>query len=237
MAQNKRFDLTEGRVVTKLIQMAFPIMGIQLFQMLFNLIDMFLLGRISSDAVAASGTAGMFVWLSVAFLVVGGMGAELGVAHRLGEKRPGEAIRFSQNGTLLALVFGCVYGAVLIFFSPQLIRVLGVQEANVVADGAAYLAILGIGMPFNFITSALSGTYKGAGNSKFSSLVIASGLAFNIVLTPFFIYAFGIRGAAAATVISQFYIMCAFFVSLKCYKNVLLSNIYYGIYLSLSWFI
>ncbi len=76
----KKYDLTTGNILQKLLLVAVPIMGTQLLQMTYNLVDMYWLGRVGSDAVAASGSAGMFIWLSMAPLMVGRMGGEIGCA-------------------------------------------------------------------------------------------------------------------------------------------------------------
>ena len=67
MVLNKQ-DLTQGGILKKMLQVAVPIMGTQLMQMAYNLTDMFWLGRTQQAvvAVAASGLAGMFLWLGMA---------------------------------------------------------------------------------------------------------------------------------------------------------------------------
>ena len=74
------YSLTEGGILKKLLLVAVPIMGTQFMQMAYNLTDMFWLGRVGSDAVAATGAAGMYLWLSFGFLLIGRMGAEIGVS-------------------------------------------------------------------------------------------------------------------------------------------------------------
>ncbi len=76
-------DLTQSGILNKILLVALPIMGTQM-QMTYNLTDMFWLGRMadSVSAVAASGVAGMFLWLSMAPLLVGRMGAERSASPR-----------------------------------------------------------------------------------------------------------------------------------------------------------
>lgn len=64
----KKYNLTEGNIFKKLLLVAFPLIGSQIIQMTYILIDMFWLGRLSSDAVAASGTAGMYMLISLCLL-------------------------------------------------------------------------------------------------------------------------------------------------------------------------
>ena len=60
----KNVDLLNGPVLPSLTRLAIPIMATSLIQMAYNLTDMIWIGRISSDAVAAVGAAGMYMWLA-----------------------------------------------------------------------------------------------------------------------------------------------------------------------------
>ena len=62
---DNKYDLTQGPIPRKLLMIALPIVSTQVMQMTYSLTDMFWLGRVGSDAVASSGTAGLFMWLSV----------------------------------------------------------------------------------------------------------------------------------------------------------------------------
>jgi Na+-driven multidrug efflux pump len=103
---NNAFDLTQGSILQKIIVVAVPIMGTQFLQMAYNLTDMFWLGRVGSHAVAASGAAGMYMWLSMGFLLIGRMGAEIGVAQSLGRGDQTAALDFSRNSLFINFVIG-----------------------------------------------------------------------------------------------------------------------------------
>ena len=60
----QKVDLLNGRIVPTLMRLTLPIMGTSLVQMAYNLIDMIWIGRVSADAVAAVGAAGMYLWIS-----------------------------------------------------------------------------------------------------------------------------------------------------------------------------
>ena len=221
MTDTNKSDLTQGKILNKILLMAVPLMATQFFQMMYNLIDMFLLGRIDSYSVAASGTASLYIWLTVAFFTIGRAGAEIGVSQSLGKKDVETARKYSYNACFIALLLGIFYGAILILFSSQLIGFFRLEEAHVVADAIIYLSILALCLPFNFVSFALIGAFNGAGNSKLPSIIKATGLGINIILSPLFIFTFGlgIRGAAIATVIAQ---VCAFLIyvfAIKYHKN------------------
>ena len=201
----KGIDLTQGNILKKLIAIAAPIMAMQVFQMAYNLIDMFFLGRISADAVAAAGSAGMFIWLSVAFFVIGSMGAEIGVSQSFGKGDIAQAKKYAKNAILIAALLGIVVMIVTLLFPNQLIRILRIQEAHIVHYSVIYLQIIALSFPLVFLNNAISGVYNGVGNSKLPFYLKSIGLVFNIVITPIFIFTFGwgIVGAAVATSLGQ----------------------------------
>ncbi len=216
-----RFSLTEGDILQKLLQVAVPIMGTQFMQMSYNLTDMFWLGRVGPDAVAASGTAGMFMWLSMAFLLIGRMGAEIGVSQSLGRGERGVALQFAQNALLLAGMLGITYGGALFLFRGPLVGFFNIQEANVAADTRGYLAIVAAAMPLNFLTAACIGAFNASGNSRTPFFANAAGLVANMALDPLLILAFdmGVAGAAIATVASQAVAFALMLRSMLRHKN------------------
>jgi len=200
-----KYDLTEGNILRRLLLVALPLMGTQLMVMAYNLTDMFWLGRVGRDAVAASGTAGMYIWLSLAFIHIGRMGAEIGVSQYLGRgNRPG-ARSFSQNAMFLAVISGLLYATFVILLRAPLIGFFNIYETAVVEGAELYLKIVAFGMPFVFVNEAVSGTFNGSGNSRVPFLINGAALTVNMILSPLFIFVFdmGIAGAALATVIAQ----------------------------------
>ena len=216
-----KYDLTEGGILNKLLLVAVPIMGTQLVQMTYNLTDMFWLGRLSSDAVASTGTAGMYLWLSMAFMFIGRMGAEIGVSQSLGQGDEKKAKEYSQTAFIMAAALGIAYMLAMIAFGGPLVGFFQIREANVAADAVRYLRLTALGVPATFISGALSGTYNGSGNSRTPFLINAVGVTFNVVFDPVFIFVFGmgIDGAAVATVIAQIIVCVLTLAAIKKDKN------------------
>ena len=214
-------DLTEGNILQKLVAVASPIMGMQFLQMAYNLTDMFFLGRIGRDAVAASGMAGMYLWLSVGLMVIGRLGAEIGVSQNLGRGDAHAARAYSHNALTLALLFGVGYGLMLFLFRAPLVGVFGMRETEVIDATVVYLAVIAIGMPFAFLNAAISGTFNGAGNSRVPFVTNGVGFVLNIVLNPIFIFALdmGIRGAAWATVVAQAIVLVLHLLAITVYAG------------------
>jgi len=197
------FDLTNGSILNKLLLIAGPVIATQIFQMAYNLIDMFFVSRISDYAVAATGSAGMFIWLSVAFFIVGSMGAEIGVSQNKGKGDMVTAERFAENALFIALVLGIIFATVIILFTDTFIGLIGIEEAHVAYDAALYLRIIGVAFPMLFMNNAITGAFNGSGNSRLPFYLKLIGLVINIIASPILIFALdlGIMGAAIATAI------------------------------------
>lgn len=210
-----KYDLTQGGILKKLLAVAVPIMGTQLMQMAYNLTDMFWLGRTEQSvvAVAASGLAGMYLWLGMALLMIGRMGSEIGTSQNLGSGDVETARGYAQDSTRIALMLGIFYGLILIVFAEPLVSLFRVKEQSVFINTCDYLRIVGAGIPLTYVSAAITGAFNGAGNSWLSFLANAVGLTVNMILDPLMILVWGwdVKGAAIATVIAQA-VVCLLFV-------------------------
>jgi len=214
-------DLTKGKIFGPLVRLALPIAGVQVMHMAYNLNDMFWLGRLCIDALAASGIAGLFLWLSVGFMLIGRVGAEVGVSQSRGRGDAGAAYRFSRAALCLSAVLGILYGSFIFFLREPLIGFFEIQEAHVAADTIAYMAIMAFGIPASYIAAAIDGTFVASGNSRTPFLIGGSGLALNMVLTPVFVFPLqmGVVGAAVTSVICQYIVLIVRLVAIKRFKS------------------
>jgi len=216
-----KYSLVEGGIVNKLFLVAAPLIVTQFFQMAYNLTDMFWLGRLSSDAVAASGTVGLFLWLSFAFMMFGRAGAEIGVSQSLGRGDRGKALSFARNAIQIAVFAGIALAIVFILGRELFIGFFGIREANVRKDAIDYLAIVSLSMPMAFAVAAVTGVFNGAGNSRVSLAINGVGFTLNMALDPLLIFTagLGIRGAGVATIIAHTTAACVALAVLKKHKN------------------
>ena len=222
MSRAAKHDLTVGPVFSKLISLAAPLTGGMMMHMLYNLTDMFWLGRVGSGAVAATGTVGLLLWMSMAFSTFGRMGSEIGVSQNLGRGDEERAKAFAQTAFTLALIMGTFYALVMIFGRRWLIGFFDIGDPQVVRYAENYLMITGFSMPLAFISGgAGSGIYSGSGNTKTPFYIMSFSLGLNIVLTPILIFpmGLGVEGAAFATVIAQTIGASIFLWHMKFHKN------------------
>jgi putative MATE family efflux protein len=214
-------DLTRGNILGTLVRLALPIAGGQVMTMAYSLMDMFWLGRLSGYAVAAAGIAGLFMWLSVGLMLIGRVGAEVGVAQSRGRGDIESAYRYSRTAIYIAAALGILYGTFLIVFRNPLIGFFNFQEAHVAADAILYTSITAVAMPAVFVTSAIAGAFVSSGNARTPFLVSAGGLILNMFLTPIFVFplGMGVAGAAYASIIAQNLVLVVILIALKTFKN------------------
>ena len=216
-----RQDLTKGPIFGTLMRLALPIAGSQVMQMMYNIIDMFWMGRIGSDALAATGTAGLFIWLSVGLMMIGKIGTEIGVSQARGKNDIQLAFRYARTGLYISILLGIIYSAFMFFLRKPLVGLFNFQEKNVADDMAVYMSIMAIGIPFTFISAAIGGSFSASGNTKIPFIINSIGLIVNMILSPIFIFVLGlgIRGAALTSIFSQISVALVLLITVKHFKN------------------
>ena len=215
--KKNQYDLTNGSILNKLLLIAIPVMATQAFHIIYSLIDMFFVSRISSDAVAAVGVASLFLLLSGVFIVIADTGAEIGVSQNKGKGDMIVAKRFAHNALFIALVLSIFTATLIILFSESLIALVGIQEVHIVRDAAMYLRIVGAFFPILFVNRAITGIFNGSGNSRLPFYFKMSGLVVNIIVNPVLIFLFnlGVMGAAIGTVIGSTVTVFLFLLAIK----------------------
>jgi len=219
----KNHDLTQGSIIKALLRLSLPIAGGQFMHMAHGLTDMLWLGQASdyAYAIAATGTAGLFIWLSVGLMLVGRVGAEIGVSQSRGRKDVPEAYRYARTSLYLAASLGFLYGTFLFAFRGPLIGLFRFEEANVAAYTVTYLGIMAFGVPASFITSSISGTFNASGNSRTPFIISALGIALNMILSPIFILGLdmGVVGAGITSVAAQYAVLFSMLHAVKRFKS------------------
>lgn len=198
-------DFTSGNITKQLIVFAWPLFLSNLLQIVYNMVDMVVvghaLGRVGLSAVAVGGDICLFL----TFLSIGFCGAgQVLIAQLVGSKQQEKIARFV--GTMAGFMTVCV--AILsvfsLIFQPQILRLMNTpQEAY---EGAvAYSTVCMIGLVFIYGYNAVSAILRGMGDSKHPFVFIAIAAILNLILDLVFVLGFGMGpgGAALATVISQ----------------------------------
>lgn len=202
-------DLLEGPIAGTLAKLAFPIMGTSLIQMAYNLVDMLWIGRISSNAVAAVGAAGMYMWLANGVTTVPRMGGQVTVGQSLGAMDREGAVDYARGAVRMGILLGIIYGLICVVFNRPLIGFFKLNSPQVIYDARMYLLITCGAIVFSFLNQIFTGILAAMGNTLATFRATTIGLVINLVLDPVLIFGLGplprmeMAGAALATVFAQ----------------------------------
>ena len=213
----KKVDLTQGNVLSVISALAIPIVGSSLLQFTYNIVDMFWVGGLGSNAVASVGSSGFFTGLgySINTLVVIGTGIK--VSHALGKNEEHEVKSYINSGIFINLLLGLIYALILIFAGKYFIGFLNLGNEVVEKGANLYLAISGPMLFFSFFNLLYIRILGSYGHNSGALKISAAGIVINMILDPLFIYTFkwGVLGAALATLVANIAMYILFKVTSK----------------------
>lgn len=205
----KKIDFVNEQTGRALCKMVVPLFMAMILMLAYNLVDSIWVGNLLGESgYAALTTAGSVSILLYALTTGIGNGTSVIVSQLVGA---GDRRKTEETiGTVLALsvMFAAVVIVLLEFFLNRLLMVFQ-TPAEIYADAGSYLSIFLIGYVAIFIYMQLTSIYRSFGDPVFQMKGILVGTLINLVVDPLFIKAFGISGAAVATVLSQ--ILCLLF--------------------------
>ena len=199
-------DMTAGSITKQLLFFALPLMLGNIFQMLYNTVDVIVVGNfVGKEALAAVGSTTMITNMLVFFFNGFSIGAGVVIGHHFGahdEKQLHASVETTMAMTfLLSIVFTFIG---LAGVKPML-RFMSTPE-DVFQDATVYLNIYFWGIAGLLIYNMGSGILRAVGNTTMPLLFLILTSLLNIVLDLFFVLWLGkgIAGVAYATILSQF---------------------------------
>ena len=201
-------DFSQGPVWRRILDQAEPLMVAQLVHLLYNVVDRIYIGHMGvSNGLALTGVGLTFpiVTLIMAFAALFGTGGVPLFSMARGAGDEDRAGRILGNSCTLQIISSALLMAVGYLFMRPILFAFGASEESFVY-ARAYLNIYLAGTAFSILATGLNGYINAQGFPRVGMLSIVIGAAVNIVLDPLFIFVLhmGVRGAALATVISQF---------------------------------
>lgn len=197
--------MTEGPILKKLFKFALPLAVINVIQLLYNAIDITILGNFAGDdAVAAVGSTGSLnAVLCGLFYGLSG-GVNVVVARAVGAKDMARARRATGTALLTGIVCGLFLMAVAIPFGPTLLRWMNC-DPDVLPAATLYLRIIFASMPLQMLYNFVSSAIRASGNSTRPMIIglTAGGckVGFNFLFVG--LLKLGAPGAAISTFCSQ----------------------------------
>ena len=206
MKENKDFLGTEP--VGKLLRsLALPTVAAQLINMLYNIVDRIYIGHIPGDgpmALTGVGVCMPIIMIVSAFAALVSTGGAPRASISMGRGDQKSAENTLGNCFCLQLLVSAVLTAVLLIWNRDFLMAFGASE-NTISYAVSYMNIYAVGTIFVQLTLGMNAFITAQGFAKIGMLSVLIGAVLNIVLDPIFIFGLGmgVRGAAAATVLSQ----------------------------------
>lgn len=209
-------DMTVGSPTKNILKFCLPLMVGNLFQQFYNMADTIIVGQfVGKDALSAVGSVG-----SLNFLIVGSViglcsGFAIPVAQRFGAQDIKGLKKYVANIIYTSIVVGIIFTTFAVCMAHPLLKLLNTPE-EIYNDAYNYIIIIFAGIGATMFYNLLASIVRALGDSKTPLYFLLFSSFLNIGLDLLLIIAFdmGVRGAAVATVISQFVsgVLCLIYV-------------------------
>jgi MATE family, multidrug efflux pump len=203
-----RNEITEGNLVRGLLSLSLPILVSNLFQGVLEIVDLYFVGRLGTDAIAGVALATSIIAFLVTVLIGIATATAAFISRAYGAGEYPEIGRLLFHALVLGAGFSLVLMAIGVFFSQQVMFLLGAEGA--VADaGAAFLSTFLLGIGSLVLLWLLNVSFQSTGDARTPMYVLVIVILVNIVLNPVLIFglfgapALGVAGSALATVLAR----------------------------------
>ncbi|CDE69147.1 MATE family efflux transporter [Jutongia sp.] len=198
-------DMCNGSILDKLISFSIPLMLSGILQLLFNAVDIIVVGRFTgSEALAAVGSTTALINVFVNFFIGISLGSNVLAARFYAAGKDKEMSETVHTAITLALISGIVMGIVGVVSAKGALQLMDTPD-NVLDLSTLYMRIYFVGMPFFMLYNYGAAILRAVGDTKRPLMFLIVSGATNVVLNLILVIRFhlGVAGVAIATVISQ----------------------------------
>ena len=206
MKNNKyEIDMCNGSIMDKLISFSLPLMLSGILQLMFNAVDIIVVGQFTgSEALAAVGSTTALIAIFTNLFIGISLGANVLAARFYASGKHKEMSETVHTAITLALISGIVMAFVGLIFSRLALEIMGTPD-NVIDQSTLYMRIYFLGMPFFMLYNYGAAILRAVGDTKRPLIfLIISGLAnagLNLLLV--IVFDMGVAGVAIGTIVSQ----------------------------------
>jgi putative MATE family efflux protein len=172
---------------------------------LYNIVDQIFIGQgVGYLGNGATNVIFPMTIMSMAFALLLGDGAASYLSLMLGKRKEKEAAKGAAAGIVCIVGIGILLAAIYLIFMEPLCRLFGATE-SILPYALDYGRIIAIGLPFGSICCGFASIIRADGDPKFNMIGLLTGCVLNVIFDPVFIFLFhwGVKGAALATIMGQ----------------------------------
>ncbi len=206
--------VTSGMLYKDIVRIAWPSFMELILTQLTSMADMMMVGQLGAWAITSVGLTTQPKFLMMTMFMAMNVGATALVARHKGEGDQDKANLVLRQALLLTLIFSALASVIGYIFADKLVLFMGAADEQTLVGGTVYLRIQMLGFVVLAITSTITATLRGVGDSRTAMIYNMIANVVNIIFNYLLIYGhFGfprleVAGASLATVIGQ----CAAFV-------------------------
>ena len=197
--------MCNGSIMDKLISFSLPLMLSGILQLMFNAVDIIVVGRFSGkQALAAVGSTTALINVFTNLFIGISLGANVLAARFYAMGKSKEMSETVHTSITLALISGIMMAVIGVLLAKWALEIMGTPD-DVIGQSALYMRIYFMGMPFFMLYNYGAAILRAVGDTKRPLLFLIISGATNVVLNLLLVIQFhlGVAGVAIATVISQ----------------------------------
>ena len=198
-------DMCNGSILDKLISFSIPLMLSGILQLLFNAVDIIVVGQFTgNEALAAVGSTTALINVFVNLFIGISLGASVLAARFYATGQEKEMSETVHTSITLALISGIAMGMIGVIAAKGALKLMDTPD-NVLNLSTLYMRIYFMGMPFFMLYNYGAAILRAVGDTKRPLLFLIISGATNVLLNLLLVIQFhlGVAGVAIATVISQ----------------------------------
>ncbi|NLB55774.1 MAG: MATE family efflux transporter [Lentisphaerae bacterium] len=215
MRTRHEIDMSEGKLLPKLLLFFLPLMLTNMLQLTFNTADLIVVGRYGGEhSLAAVGSNTALITLIVCVLGGFGTGSNVLVARYYGAKDVKSLKETISTTVIIAVLGGILVGFIGVFAAEPILRLMGTPE-EVLPLTVLYLRIYFCGMPVMALYNFSSAVLRAVGDTRRPLYYLSLAGVLNVLMNLLFVIVFhmDVAGVAIATVLSQC-VSC--FLTVRC---------------------
>ncbi len=198
-------DMTKGNEYKHIIRFTLPLLGGNILQQLYNIVDTMVVGKyLGKNAIAAIGATSSITYLFYTLCLGLGTGTGIMVSQHYGAKKQDMVKTTIINSAYVIGLFGIVISLIACLCSRNILILLD-TPSNLIGQASGYMMITCGGTIAIAMYNWINATLRALGDSKTPLIFLAIASVINVILDLVFVLVFkwGVSGTAWATVIAQ----------------------------------